>query len=94
MFAAFIERSTRPAADLAASKKDRHQQGRICTSYEIRRKLDMGNRVAQFYEDRHGASSLRSLVKSYFDEESSPWRRRFPWGFWRDFIETELKMTF
>ena len=95
MFAAFLERSTtRPAADGAASKKRGRQSGRTYTFAEFRVKLELGQRIARFYEERHGVESLRMLAKPIEQEDSLPRRRRFPWGFLKDFIETDMGMAY
>ena len=95
MFAAFLERSTaRPAANGAASQKRGRKSGRTFTLAEFRSKLELGQRIARFYEERHGVESLRMLAKPIEQEDSLPRRRRFPWGFLKDFIETDMGMAY
>ena len=100
-FTAFLERSiTRRAADAAASKKGGRQAGKKSAKeyhvMEFRKKLELGSRIAQFYEEKHGGESLRILLRKINPEEEDfePWRRKFPWGFWKEFIETEMCMMF
>ena len=84
MFAAFLARSTtRPAAGGDAAKKRGRQSGRTYTIAEFRSKLELGQRIARFYEERHGVESLRMLAQPIEQKDSLPRRRRLPWFFQR-----------
>jgi len=60
----------------------------------LNRKLSLGENITTVLRERHGDACLQACIASVLGGDSDERAARFPYGFWRYFVEEEMHLHF